>query len=173
MLELFPDDEKDIKMKKASVLRRIHQVEKGLKIINDLIAKYPKDYDLVNYKAYWLQYLNSKEEALKVIQDLVEKIPDNGLYHDTYGEILMYFEEYEVALKEFLKTIEIAQDEWYIPQTYIKLGICYKELKNFDFALENLQQGRDLTKKSVGDPEMKQKWLTIAELFIAEIGQIE
>ena len=53
-------------MKEASVLRRIHQVEDGLKIINDLIANYPDDYDLVNYKAYWLQYLNSKEEALFV-----------------------------------------------------------------------------------------------------------
>ncbi|MHA2184551.1 MAG: tetratricopeptide repeat protein [Promethearchaeota archaeon] len=173
MLKLFPENEKDIKMKEASVLRRIHQVEDGLKIINDLIVNYPDDYDLVNYKAYWLQYLNSKEEALEVIQDLVKKIPENGLYRDTYGEILMYFEEYKMALTEFLKTVEIAENEWYINQTYIKLGICYKELKEYDLALENLQKGRDLTNESDIDPEMKQKWLTIAELFITEIGQIE
>ncbi|MHA2399776.1 MAG: hypothetical protein ACXADU_12930 [Promethearchaeota archaeon] len=173
MLELFPENEKDVKMKKASVLRRIHQVEDGLKIINDLIVNYPDDYDLVNYKAYWLQYLNSKEEALEVIQDLVKKIPENGLYRDTYGEILMYFEEYKMALTEFLKTVEIAEDEWYINQTYIKLGICYKELKEHDLALENLQKGKDLTNESDSDPEMKQKWITIAELFISEIGQIE
>jgi tetratricopeptide (TPR) repeat protein len=64
-----------------------------------------------------------------------------GIYHDTYGEILMNFEEYEKAANEFLKTIELAGNEWYINQTFIKLGICYKELEKFDLAIENLSKG--------------------------------
>ncbi|MFX1587523.1 MAG: hypothetical protein ACFFC1_05150, partial [Promethearchaeota archaeon] len=171
MLEIFHESESDIKMKKASVLRRMRDIESGLDIINELLEQYPENYDLLNYKVYWLQYLNRKEEALKLIQELVEKAPDNGTYLDTYGELLMYNEEYEQAIEKFLKAIEIVGDEWFINQTYIKLGICYKELKQFDIAIENLKKGKSLTRKSIVDSETKQKWLTIADLFLTEIKQ--
>ncbi|MFX1584179.1 MAG: hypothetical protein ACFFDL_06255 [Promethearchaeota archaeon] len=169
MLEIFHESEIDIKMKKASVLRRMREIESGLDIINELLEQYPENYDLLNYKVYWLQYLNRKEEALKLIQELVEKAPDNGTYLDTYGELLMYNEEYEQAIEKFLKAIEIVGDEWFINQTYIKLGICYKELKQFDIATENLKKGKSLTSESIADSETKQKWLTIADLFLTEI----
>ncbi|MFX1387503.1 MAG: tetratricopeptide repeat protein, partial [Promethearchaeota archaeon] len=98
MLEIFPENEIDIKMKKASVLRRMRNVNAGLDIINDLIEIYPENNDLLNYKAYWLHYLNRREEAITLIQKLVNIVPDNGTYHDTYGEILMYYEEYDEAV---------------------------------------------------------------------------
>ncbi len=169
MLERFEEHEIDIKMKKASVLRRLRDLEGGLDIINELIEKYPENNDLLNFKVYWLQYLNKKEEALQLIQDLVDKVPDNGIYRDTYGEILMYYEEYEEAIEKFLKAVEVASDDWYISQTYIKLGICYKELKNFDLAFENLTKGKVLMEKSLIEPETREKWLTIATLFLTEL----
>lgn len=171
MLEKFQENEIDIKMKKASVLRRMRDVEGGLDIINELLEKYPENNDLLNYKAYWLQFLNRKEESLQLIQDLVDKVPENGTFHDTYGEILMYYEEYEQAIEKFLKAVEVARNEWYINQTYIKLGICYKMLENDDLALKNLKKGRELTRKSSIDDETKEKWLTIADLFINEINE--
>ncbi|MFX1430916.1 MAG: hypothetical protein ACFFCY_12210 [Promethearchaeota archaeon] len=173
MLEIFPDNEMDIKMKKASVLRMMREVKSGLEIINELIEKYPENTDLLNYKAYWLHYLNEREEAVKIMQDITKRVPDNGTYHDTYGEILMFYEDYKEAAKKFQKAIEVAKDEWYINQTYIKLGICYKELQNYNLAVENLNKGKELTKKSTSDAETKQKWITIADLFLAEIMQIE
>ena len=136
-----------------------------------MLEDYPDNSDLLNYKAYWLQYLNRKEDALEIIRNLTNNIPDNGTYHDTYGEILMYYEEYEEAIKKFEKAIEVAAAEWYINQTYIKLGICYKELKNFDLALQNLKKGKNLTKKSTADAKTKQEWIKIADLFITEIQQ--
>ncbi len=172
MLEIFPDNETDIKMKKASVLRMMRGVRAGLEIINELIEKYPENNDLLNYKAYWLQYLNKKEEAIEIAQNLIENVPDNGTYHDTYGEILMYYEEYEEAIKKFEKAIEIGVNEWYINQTYIKLGICYKELGIYNLAIENLEKGKKLTEESVVDAETKQKWNTIANLFLSEISQM-
>ncbi|KKM28444.1 hypothetical protein LCGC14_1566460 [marine sediment metagenome] len=169
MLGIFPESEKDIQMKKASVLKSMKKIQAGLDIINDLQEKYPDDNDLVNYKAYWLQYLDRKEEAQRLIQDLVDRIPNNGMYHDTYGEILMYFEDYEEAIKEFQDAIELVSDEWYIHQTYIKLGICYKELKEYDLAEENLEKGIELTNKSSIDPDTKDKWIAIANLFLLQI----
>ncbi|MFW9827978.1 MAG: hypothetical protein ACFFEY_10315 [Candidatus Thorarchaeota archaeon] len=169
MLKIFPENEVDIKMKKASVLRRMRDIEGGLDIINELIDDYPENTDLLNYKAYWLHYLHKKQEAFDTIQDLVDNVPNNGTYQDTYGEILMYYEEYEKAIEKFLKSIEVSSNEWYINQTYIKLGICYKELEKFDSAVDYLKKGKNLTNKSKADEETKQKWLTIADLFLLEI----
>ncbi|MFX1310585.1 MAG: hypothetical protein ACFE8C_12865, partial [Promethearchaeota archaeon] len=129
MLRSFPQEEKNIQVKRAYVLKEMKNTEVGLEIINELIEKYPEDNNLLNYKAFWLQYLNRKQESLEVIQNLIEQIPENATYHDTYGEILMYFKVYEQAIEEFLKTIEISSEDWYVYQTYIKLGICYKELE--------------------------------------------
>ena len=169
LLEIFPKDEKDIQILKAAVLKRAQEIEAGLKIINNLIQKFPDDNDLLCYKAYWMQYLDDKEESVKIIQNLIKNEPENGLYQDTYGEILMYFEDYEEAAKKFLKAIMIDEEGWYIYQTYIKLGICYKALEKHDLALKNFKRGRELVKKSTSDPEMKNKWLIILDLFLAEI----
>lgn len=173
MLEEFPEKEIEIKMKKASILKIKKDVKAGLEIIEDLINKYPNNNDLQNYKAYWLQYLGNKEEALEVVQKLIKNEPDNATYQDTFGEILMYFEDYEEAAKKFVKSMVLGAHEWYIFQTYIKLGICYKTIGNLDLAVENLKKGIELTKKNVKDPETKQKWLTIANLFLSELKLIE
>ncbi|MFX1410763.1 MAG: hypothetical protein ACFFA6_10440 [Promethearchaeota archaeon] len=173
MLEDFPKEEKDIQVKKAYVLKEMRNVEAGLEIIEELIEKYPEDNDLLNYKACWLQYLNRKEESLEIIQKLIERVPDNATYHDTYGEILMFFNKYENAIEEFLKAMEISSKDWYTYQTYIKLGICYKELENYDLAVEYLEKGKGLTDKSSSDLDTKRKWVVIADLFLAEIAQLE
>ncbi len=172
MLEAFPENEIDLKMKKASILRKKKNLEGGLAIIEDLIKKFSKNNDLLGYKAFWLQYLDKKEEAIDLIQDLIRMNPDKAIYQDNYGEILMYFEEYEEAVKRFLKALVMGKSEWYIYQTYIKLGICYKALGNHDLALKNLQKGKDIANNSSIDPDEKQKWLLIADLFLTEMNYI-
>jgi tetratricopeptide (TPR) repeat protein len=169
MFKEFPDEERNIQIKRAYVLRQMKNNEAGLEIINDLIQKYPKDYELLNYKAFWLQFLNKREESIDLIEELIKKMPNNATYHDTYGEILMFFQAYDQAIEQFSKVIELSNNEWYINQTYIKLGICYKELENYDLAVENLEKGKDLTIKNPIDPETKQKWLAIVNLFLEEI----
>ncbi|MFW9823879.1 MAG: hypothetical protein ACFFE4_13125 [Candidatus Thorarchaeota archaeon] len=169
LLGKFPENEKDIKILNAVVLRRTRNIKAGLDIINELLKTYQEDNDLICYKAYWLQYLDEKEESLKLIQSLIKLEPENGMYLDAYGEILMYFEEYEEAAKKFLKAIVLGSDDWYLYQTYIKLGICYKALGNYNLAIKNLRKGKELTKKTTSDPEAKQKWLKITELFLSEM----
>ena len=169
ILEIFPDEHKNIEIKRAYILKEKRNLEEGLKIINNLLKVYPDDNDLLVYKAYWLQYLARKEEAIETIQNLIEVDPDKGIYHDTYGEMLMSFQDYKNAKNEFLKSIETSSDDWYIFQTYIKLGICDKELGNLELALENLKKGKNFIGKSRSDEETKQKWLQIADLFLAEI----
>ncbi|TFF83918.1 MAG: hypothetical protein EU552_02225 [Promethearchaeota archaeon] len=173
MKELFPENEIDIMIKKAYTLRRDKKLEEGLKIIEDLIKKYPENNSLYHYKAYWLSYLGKKEEALKILYNLTRNEPKDGIYHDTYGEILMTFKEYEKAVEEFQKAIEINSNDWFINQTHIKIGICYLALEKFELAIQNLKKGKELTNKIISDLESKNKWLAIAELFIAEIKEQE
>ncbi len=168
ILKAFPEEEIDIMMKKASILKRKRNLRAGLVIIEDLLKKYPKSKELLSYKAYWFQYLDKKDESLEIIQKLIEGEPDIGIYYDNYGEILMHFEEYEKAIKRFLKALVMGSDEWYTYQTYIKMGICYKALGNHDLAVKNLKKGKDIINKSSIDPDTKQKWLIIADLFLAE-----
>ncbi|MHA2287303.1 MAG: tetratricopeptide repeat protein [Promethearchaeota archaeon] len=169
ILERFPDEHKNVEIKRAYILKEQRNIEDGLEIIKNLIENYPDDTDLLIYKAYWLQYLARKEEALETIKELIEENPNNGMYHDTYGEMLMSFQDYATAKNEFLVSIELSSDDWYIFQTYIKLGICDKELGNVDQALENLNRGKKLMENSRSEEETKQKWLQIANLFLAQI----
>ena len=81
----------------------------------------------------------------------------------------MYFEEYDEAVKWFVKAMVIGKDDWYMYQTYIKLGICYKALEKHKLALKNLNEGKKIAEKSKIDQETKQKWLAIADLFLTEI----
>ncbi|MFX1320210.1 MAG: hypothetical protein ACFFAQ_01070 [Promethearchaeota archaeon] len=172
MLIDFPQEEKNIQIKRAYILKEMRNAEAGLEIIDNMIKKYPEDNDLLNYKACWLQYLNKKEESLEVIKNLIKRVPDNATYHDTYGEILMFFNEHEHAIEEFLKTIEIGDKNWYVYQTYIKLGICYKELGNYELAIDYLKKGKEITNKSLSELDTKRKWVVIADLFLAEIEQL-
>ena len=173
LIDEFPEGERNLKIKKAYVLKEMKDIEAGLDIINEMIEKYPEDNNLMLNKIYWLQYLDEKEKVFTTIEDLIAKNPELGIYHDTYGEILMNFEEYKKAKTEFLKTIELAGDEWYINQTYIKLGICYKELEDNDSAIENLSKGQEYTNKCFCDLETKKRWLAIVKLYMAEIEQLE
>ena len=85
----------------------------------------------------------------------------------------MNFGEFEKAAEEFLKTLELSSNEWYIYQTYIKLGICYKELGNLSLATENLNSGLTLAGSSKGDDETRKNWMAIGTLFMSEIEELK
>ncbi len=172
MLRKFPNIEKNLKMKKASVYKLLGNLDAGFKIVDGLLEKNPNDKELRNFKAYWYQYLNKKDEALNTIEELIESEQDNGEYYDSYGEILMNYEEYEKAVEQFQKAIDLSSSGRFLYQTYIKLGICFKELENYELAIEYLKKGKEFTYKSISDHEIKQKWIIIADIFITEMESI-
>ena len=114
----------------------------------------------------------NKQEALKIIKELIEREPDNGIYHDSYAEILMAFNDYESAIAKFKKALKLDPKSWYAYQTYIKLGICYRELEDYDLALEHLTKGKALINNSPSDDDTKQMWHSYAEPFIEEINAL-
>jgi Mn-dependent DtxR family transcriptional regulator len=169
MLQSFPDLEVDLSMKKADVFKLKGDIRSGYEIIKNLSHNYPDQIELQMYEAYWLMYLNKKDQSLNQMKKVLNRESNNGVFYDTYGEIFMNYKEYESAIEQFQKAIKISDQEWFIYQTYIKLGICYKQLENYKLASENLRKGRDYTENSSADQDTKQKWITIAELFLTDI----
>ena len=107
--------------------------------------------------------------ASEIIKGLIEREPDNRIYHDSYGEILMAFNDYELAINKFQKAIELDSNGWYIYQTYIKLGICYRGLEDYDLALKYLRKGEELIDQSPSDNDKKEMWHSYTTPFIEEI----
>ncbi len=173
MLLDFPKEEKNIQIKRAYIYKEMRDLNEGLEIIDTLIDKYQEDNDILSYKAFWLQYLNQEKESLTVIKNLIEIEPKNATYHDNYGEILMFFKKYEKAVEELSKSIELSDIDWYVYQSYIKLGFCYRELENYDLATEFFQKGLKAAKKSTDDQETKKKWIVFANLWLSEIEELE
>jgi len=172
MLEKFPKIEKDLKMKKASVYKLLGNLDAGFKIVEELLENNPEDKELRNYKAYWYQYLNKKDKALEILEELIESEQENGEYYDSYGEILMNYEEYEKAVEQFQNAIKLSSSGRFIYQTYIKLGICFKELENYELATEYLKKGKEFTYKCICDHEIKKKWIIIADIFLTEMESV-
>ena len=168
MLDLFPDNEINLGLKKASILKKMKDPEGGLEIIEDLTNKYPEKDELENYKAHWLKYLDRRDKAVAIIQSLIKNEPENGFYYDSYGEILMYFEDYQEAIKTFGKALSLDPKAWYTYQTYCKLGICYKALGKDDLASRDLTKAKEFINTAAESisTDTKQTWLKIINLFL-------
>jgi tetratricopeptide (TPR) repeat protein len=169
MLDKFPKIEKNLKMKKASVYKLLGDLDAGFRVVDELLEKNPEDKELRSFKAYWYQYMDKREEALKIFEELIEIEKDNGEYYDSYGEILMNYQEYAKAVEQFQKAIKLSGSGWFIYQTYIKMGICFKELEDYELAVEYLKKGKEYTNKCFCDYELKKKWLIIADIFLTDI----
>ena len=173
MMNLFPEEQKDLLIKKAFILKENRDIESGLEIIESLLNEDPENQDLLKYKVYWLSYLDRKEEAINLIKKLINEDPKNPSLHDTYGEILMTFGEDEKAVNAFEKVINLGKREWYLFQTYVKYGICHKNLGHYSIAVEALIRGQQAINASKVNADEKAKWLAIAEPFIQEIKELE
>jgi len=145
----------------------------SFRIIEDLIEEFPNDNVLLLHQAYWQQYFNQKTESLETMHILTNLNPNNGIYFDTYGEILMSFEEYSKAIVQFNKSLKCELNSWNEFQTYIKVGICYKELEQNEPAIEHLKKGKELSEVDFCPITVKQKWNAIADLFLAQISELE
>ena len=139
---------------------------------NDYISEIKKieisieldDLDELNLEAYEFAKSNKKEEALKTVLKLVNLAPTSGDYWDSYGEILMMFNDYENAINKFKIALQLDQNGYYVHETYIKMGNCYKELNNYKLALENIVKG-----KEIAEEREELDWVNQANDYISEI----
>ena len=84
----------------------------------------------------------------------------------------MAFNDHKSAINKFQRAIELNPNSWYIYQTHIKLGICFRELEDYVLALKHLTKGEELLEQTEDDNDTKQIWHSYAKPFIKEIKAI-
>ncbi|MFX1268356.1 MAG: hypothetical protein ACFFAK_10395 [Promethearchaeota archaeon] len=175
----FPDENKHFLNKKAYILDKMgyheddpSKFEESLEILDKLIELYPKDYDLLNSKVYVLAYLEQESDAIDLAKKLVNLDPNCGNYHDSYGEILMMFKKYKEAVELFKEALNLERYGHFVYQTFIKLGICYFNLEEYDLAKECLEQGIEHTHSCLCDQEKKEHWLEKANIYMLKIKEL-
>jgi len=144
----------------------LKQYEEGLKTVNEAIELYSHDNDFINNKAMILGHLGRREEAIETAEHLISLNPKYGNSYDTYGEVLMVFEEYEMAIEKFQEALTLEPTGWFAFETCLKMGQCFKELGNFEKALEYYEKGEKLTEKM--HPSYRDNYLIKTEKLISE-----
>lgn len=172
-LKIFPEEKKDLTLKKAHVFKKMHEFDEAIRIVNQLIEDYSDDLNLLNHKAYIHMYNKEEEEAIQSAKLLTESTPDDGNYHDTFGEILTEFGHYEEALKELEKALELEPVGWFAYNSYIQKGKCYKEIGNYKLARKNLEKGKIATGTCYSDCEMRNHYHKKADSILKEIEELE
>ncbi|MFW9829865.1 MAG: tetratricopeptide repeat protein [Candidatus Thorarchaeota archaeon] len=180
ILPMFPDKSKHILHKKAYMLIKMgyyendpKRYEESYEILSKLMELYHDDNDLVNSMVYGLAYLDREKESIDLAEKLVSLEPNNGNYHDSYGEILMIFKHYKKAIELFKTAIGLEPYGFFVYQTFIKMGICFYHLKEYDLSIQMLEQGKDYTHSCLCEMEKKEHWLKKANNYLLKIKQFE
>ena len=97
-------------------------------------------------------------------QDSVQREPNNGNSFEIYGDLLLTLHEYEETLEKFRIALDLEPNGW--SETYIKMGECYKGLKNHEKAVEYVEKGRDLATK-----RKEEEWITRANKLLFVLNQ--
>lgn len=172
IIKKFPEQAEKLYQKKAYNLLKMEKYEEALNLGEKLTKEYPKEGGFLNLKAYALAYLNRENEALETIRKLLD-MDGNAMYIDTLGEILMMFGYYKDAIKEFKRTIDTEVHAWYIYQTYIKMGISYKEIGELDKAIESFNKGLDLVETLKCEIKNQEYWIEKAHENLTKIKSLQ
>ncbi len=153
IIEQFEQERLKMFQTKSVIYYQMKEFESALKVNDETINQFPRDqYDskyasILNNRALILAELNRKEEAIETAKEMTECDKKDGNLRDSFGEILLIVGDYEDSIKQFEEAIEMNPTGWYIDQSYIKMGLCYMELGDFESAKENFEIGKDLWEK--------------------------
>jgi len=146
-VEKYPEYKKKFYAQKGILFWNNKQFEESYEVINELSEFCPKDLDVINNKAHILARLNRREEAIETAKYQITLDPNHGNPYDTYGEILQIFGDYEEAIKKYEEALKVEPSGWFVDQTFLRMGDCYKELGMYDEALEAYKTGKILDER--------------------------
>jgi len=132
-----PDDIKSLKLK-INVLYLLDKYKEASDILDNVLKKYNKDYELL----YLSGLVNIRlKKYKKAIDDLTVALEtsDNELLYKIYlarGIAFMNYELYDEALQDLEKSLSINNSS---PQTYTSLGMVNYYLRNYSTAVKNFE----------------------------------
>ena len=175
IIEQFEQERFKMFQTKSVIYYQMKEFESALKVNDETIIQFPRDqYDsrypaILNNRALILAELGRKEEAIETAQEMIECNKEDGNLRDSFGEILLIVGDYEDAIKQFEEAIEMSPTGWYIDQSYIKMGLCYMELGDFESAKEKFEIGKDLLEKK--PPKERTKYDHNPDVYLMELKE--
>ena len=92
----------------------------------------------------WLyNFLGKYEEGLKYLERLEELGQDDAWTNCEFGYCLSILERYEEAIKKLNHALEVEDEEKDIAHIHSLLGWCYRQLEDYDKALEHYIQSKE------------------------------
>ncbi len=153
IIEHFEEERFKMIQTKSVIYYQMKDFESALKVNDEIIKRFPKDKyetsypNILNNRAVILAELGKKDEAIKTAKEMIEYNKEDGNLRDSLGEILLIVGDYEDAIKQFEEAIELDPTGWFIDQSYIKMGLCYMNLGEFEKAKKNFEIGKELLEK--------------------------
>ncbi|MHA1456772.1 MAG: tetratricopeptide repeat protein [Promethearchaeota archaeon] len=153
IIEQFEEGRFKMLQTKSVIYYQMKEFESALKANDEMINQFPKNQyeskyaSILNNRALILAELDRKEEAIETAKEMIACDKKDGNLRDSFGEILLIVGDYEDSIKQFEEAIAMNPTGWYIDQSYIKMGLCYLNLGEYERAKENFEIGKDLWEK--------------------------
>ncbi|TFG19797.1 MAG: hypothetical protein EU533_06530, partial [Promethearchaeota archaeon] len=155
IVEQFEDGKFMMMQTKSVIYYKDKDFESALKVSDEMLKMFPiekskTDYaSMLNNRALFFAEIGRKEEAIETAKEMIDVDKENGNLRDSFGEILLIMEDYDDAIEQFGEAIKLAKpsNNWYVDQSYIKMGLCYMKMGIYDKAKESFETGRALLEK--------------------------
>ncbi|NVM36629.1 MAG: hypothetical protein HWN81_13620 [Candidatus Lokiarchaeota archaeon] len=167
LVDKHPNLKNALFYQKVCVLFKIKRYDEALKINEELLKLYPERIEFINNKTMILGYLGKREEAIETAEKLIQLNPNISNSYDTYGDIYMKFQDYENAIKKFEEALKIESTSNITFYTWLRLGYCYKKIKNYEKAHKYFEIGKKLAERMI--PSIREFYLPEAQKQLSEL----
>ena len=155
IVEQFEDGKFRMMQTKSVIYYQDKDFESALKVSDEMLKIFTKDKSKTNYasmlnnRTLFFAELGRKEDAIETAKEMIDVDKENGNLRDSFGEILLIMEDYDDAIEQFEEAIKLVKptNNWYVDQSYIKMGLCYMKMGIYDKAKENFELGKALLEK--------------------------
>ena len=142
-LEKLNDADEWLYQKIGICYKNLDEKEKALKYYLKAVELDEKDTYSISDIAWLYNFLGKYEEGLKYLERLEELGQDDAWTNGEFGYCLSRLERYEEAIKKLNHALEVEDEEKDIAHIHSLLGWSYRQLEDYDKALEHYIQSKE------------------------------
>ena len=142
-LEKLDDADEWLYQKIGICYKNLDEKEKALKYYLKAVELDEEDTYSISDIAWLYNYLGKYEEGLKYLERLEELGQDDAWTNGEFGYCLSRLERYEEAIKKLNHALEVEDEEKDIAHIHSLLGWSYRQLEDYDKALEHYIQSKE------------------------------
>ena len=142
-LEKLNDADEWLYQKIGICYKNLDEKEKALKYYLKAVELDEEDTYSISDIAWLYNYLGKCEEGLKYLERLEELGQDDAWTNGEFGYCLSRLERYEEAIKKLNHALEVEDEEKDIAHIHSLLGWSYRQLEDYDKALEHYIQSKE------------------------------